>query len=221
MARSNLGPVPLSPSTQAPPSASLKDVKLVVKAVALVIVLVLAYPAWLGVQIWQQSRRDEVRGADAIVVLGAAQYDGRPSPIFRARLDQAAYLYGEDLSDTIVVTGGKAPGDRFTESQAGANYLVSQGVPEEALLSEDEGRTTLQSLENVREIATHSGMDSVLLVSDPMHSERIKRIASDLGFDPAYASPASYTELNRSRSTKAKELLHEIGSILAYEILDR
>lgn len=195
--------------------------KLLLKTVAVFVLLVLAYPAWLGVQIWQQSRQDEVKGADAIVVLGAAQYDGRPSPIFQARLDQAAYLYGEDLSDNIIVTGGKAPGDRFTESEAGARYLVDQGIPEDALLAEDEGRTTLQSLENVRAIATESGLNSVLLVSDPMHSERIKRIAIDLGFDPAYASPASYTELNRSRSTKAKELLHEIGSILAYEILDR
>lgn len=195
--------------------------KLLLKTVVVSMLLVLAYPAWLGVQIWQQSRQDEVRGADAIVVLGAAQYDGRPSPIFQARLDQAAYLYGEDLSDNIIVTGGKAPGDRFTESEAGARYLVAQGIPEEVLLGEDEGRTTLQSLENVREIAVGSGMDSVLLVSDPMHSERIKRIATDLGFEAAYASPASYTELNRSRSTKAKELLHEIGSILAYEILDR
>ncbi|MBA2725433.1 MAG: YdcF family protein [Actinobacteria bacterium] len=191
------------------------------KTVAVVVVLGLAYPTWLGVQIWQQSRQDEVKGADAIVVLGAAQYDGRPSPIFQARLDQAAYLYGEDLSDNIIVTGGKAPGDRFTESEAGARYLVEQGIPEDVLLAEDEGRTTLQSLENVQAIATETGLNSLLLVSDPMHSERIKRIAADLGFDPAYASPASYTELNRSRSTKAKELFHEIGSILAYEIFDR
>jgi len=195
--------------------------KLLLKTVAVVVLLGLAYPAWLGVQIWQQSRQDEVKGADAIVVLGAAQYDGRPSPIFQARLDQAAYLYGEDLSDNIIVTGGKAPGDRFTESEAGARYLVEQGIPEDVLLAEDEGRTTLQSLENVRAIAAETGLNSVLLVSDPMHSERIKRIAADLGFDPAYASPASYTELNRSRSTKAKELFHEIGSILAYEIFDR
>ena len=195
--------------------------KLFLKTIVAALVLILAYPAWLGIQVWQQSRQDEVRGADAIVVLGAAQYDGRPSPIFKARLDQAVYLYDEDLSDRIFVTGGKAPGDRFTESEAGAHYLVEQGIPEEALMAEDEGRTTLQSLENVREIADEAGVDSLLLVSDPMHSERIKRIASDLGFEPAYASPASYTELNRSRSTKAKELLHEVGSILAYEILDR
>jgi uncharacterized SAM-binding protein YcdF (DUF218 family) len=195
--------------------------KRVLKAIVIVLIVVLAYPAWLAYQIWDRSHDDQLRGADAIVVLGAAQYDGRPSPVFKARLDQAAYLYGEDLSDKIVVTGGKQEGDRFTEAESGAMYLSDSGVPEEALLREDEGRTTLESLENVREIADEADIDSVLLVSDPLHSERISRIADDLGFSEVWTSPASYVELNRSRATKVKELLHEMGSVMVYEILDR
>lgn len=192
----------------------------VLKITAVVVALVVAYPAWIALQVWQQSRQDEVHGADAIVVLGAAQYNGAPSPVFKARLDHAAYLFAEDLSDTIIVTGGKAPGDRYTEAEAGENYLESQGISHDVVLGETEGRTTWESLRNVREIASANGIDSLLLVSDPMHSERIKRMAHDLGFE-AYASWASYQSLERSRSTKAKELVREVASIIVYELFDR
>jgi uncharacterized SAM-binding protein YcdF (DUF218 family) len=183
--------------------------------------VVIAYPLFLAFRIWQQSRIDEVRRADAIVVLGAAQYDGDPSPVFEARLDQAEYLYSEDLAPRIVVTGGSQEGDRFSESEVGRSYLVSQGVPDGAILSEDEGRTTLESLTNVHDMAADNGIDTVLLVSDPLHSERIKAIATDLGFDEAYASWTSYTRLNRSRGTKLNELFHEVAALAAYEVLGR
>jgi uncharacterized SAM-binding protein YcdF (DUF218 family) len=186
-------------------------------AIAVVVVL-LAYPLYLAYQVWSQSHRDENHSADAIVVLGAAQYDGEPSPIFKARLDQAAYLYREGFSTTVIVTGGKQEGDRFTEAEAGANYLVSQGVSSEAFLLENQGSTTFESLREVRDLADEHGIQSVLLVSDPMHSERIKRIAGDLGFSAVYSSPASYISLNRSRATKARELAREVASIIAYEI---
>jgi uncharacterized SAM-binding protein YcdF (DUF218 family) len=192
----------------------------VVRRVVVVLLLAaFAYPLWLGYLIWEQSHHDENRSADAIVVLGAAQYDGRPSPVFKARLDHGAYLYGEGFSGRIIVTGGKQEGDRFTEAQAGMSYLVSQGVPAENILTEPAGTTTLESLEAVRRLARPAGVRSLLLVSDPLHSERIKRIAHDLGFAEAYASPASYVELHRSRPTKVRELLHEVASLLAYELL--
>jgi uncharacterized SAM-binding protein YcdF (DUF218 family) len=192
-----------------------------VRWTALILVALLAYPVWLGWQVWRQSLADENQTADAIVVLGAAQYDGDPSPIFQARLDQAAYLYGEGFSDTVIVTGGKQEGDRFTEAEAGEMYLSElQGVPADRIIGETEGRTTLESLEAVKGLAEEQGVTTVLLVSDPMHSERIKRIALDLGFEDAYTSPASYIVLNRSRATKLKELVREIGSILAYEFLE-
>ena len=187
-------------------------------AVALVIV---GYPTWVALQVWHQSRRDELHSADAIVVLGAAQYNGRPSPVFRARLDHAAYLYNEGFSRTVIVTGGKRPGDRFTEAEAGEIYLNDEGVPPDAIRGENTGRTTLDSLNAVREIADNHEIDSLLLVSDPMHSERLKRIAGDLGFADVYASPASYVDLQRSRETKARELMREVASILAYQFLDK
>jgi uncharacterized SAM-binding protein YcdF (DUF218 family) len=197
-------------------------VKTIRRVILALVVLAIAYPALLAFQIWDQSHDDEVRSADAIVVLGAAQYDGRPSPVFKARLDQAAYLFNTDVSDVIVVTGGKQPGDRFTEAHAGETYLIEQrGVPADRILGEDHGTTTLESLRGVRAIADDQGMNSVLLVSDPLHSKRIKTIALDLGFEEAYASPASYVELNRSRATKARELVHEVSSLLAYQWFNR
>ena len=189
--------------------------------IALLVLLALAaYPAWLGWQIWTQSHNDENRSADAIVVLGAAQYDGRPSRVFEARLAQAAYLYDEGFAPTVIVTGGKRAGDRFSEAEAGEIFLSEQeGLPGGDIVDVSEGGTTLESLEAVRDVAEAEDIDSVLLVSDPLHSERIKRIAQDLGFDGAYASFASYERLNRSRVTKAKELFHEIAALMAYEFL--
>ena len=195
--------------------------KLMRRLVLLVVIGVLAYPGWLAFQVWGQSRNDEVRAADAIVVLGAAQYDGEPSPVLKARLDQATYLWNEGLADNVIVTGGKQEGDRFTEAEASHMYLEGQGIPTERIFEEEEGTTTLESLEEVKEIADNNGIDSLLVVSDPLHSERVKRMASDLGFDEVYASPASYVSLDRSRETKAKQLLREVGSLIIYEILSR
>lgn len=196
--------------------------KVLRRLVLVVLALAVGYPALLAFQIWDQSHNDEVHSADAIVVLGAAQYNGKPSPVFKARLDQAAYLYDEGLSETVVVTGGKQPGDSFTEADAGEAYLAeAHGIPSDRILAESEGRTTFESLQGVRAIAREQGMESVLLVSDPLHSKRIKTIALDLGFARAYASPASYAELDRSRATKARELVHEVGSLLAYRWLQR
>lgn len=194
---------------------------------ALIAVLVIAtaavgYPMWLAFQVWQQSHADELHSADAIVVLGAAQYDGKPSPVFKARLDHAAYLFNEGFSRTVIVTGGKQAGDRFTEAETAARYLAQEkGVPAEHIVTEAKGRTTLESLQQVKRLSREREMESLLLVSDPLHSERIKRIASDLGFTRSYTSPASYLALQRSRATKAKELLREVASLLAYELLGR
>jgi uncharacterized SAM-binding protein YcdF (DUF218 family) len=191
------------------------------RGLALILIVVLAYPSWLAFQVWQQSHRDEVHSADAIVVLGAAQYDGKPSPILKARLDHALYLFNEDVSGKFIVTGGKQSGDRFTEAEAARSYLAENGVASERILEEERGRTTYQSLRQVADIARRESIDSVLLVSDPLHSERVKRMAMDLGFDEAYTSPASYVQLRRSRETKARELVREVASLLVYELLER
>ena len=191
------------------------------RVLLVLIAIVLAYPLWLGFRVWDQSHDDEVYFSDAIVVLGAAQYNGRPSPVFKARLDHAVYLHTEGIADMVIVTGGKQRGDRFTEAEAGEEYLVERSIPAGAIVAVGEGRTTLESLKAVSRAAQERGMDEAVFVSDPLHSERIKRMATDLGFDEAHTSPASYVTLNRSRSTKARELVHEVLSLLAYQFLGR
>ena len=191
------------------------------RALLVLILGLLAYPLWLGFRVWEQSHDDEVFFADAIVVLGAAQYDGEPSPVYKARLDHALYLFGEGIADRVVVTGGKARGDRFTEAEAGRRYLEAAEVPSEAIMAESEGRTTLESLSAVKDLADDSGIAKAVFVSDPLHSERIKRMATDLGFEKAYTSPASYVQLERSRATKLRELVREVLSLLAYQLFTR
>jgi len=137
------------------------------------------------VHVWQTSRRDDARPAQAVIVLGAAQFDGRPSAVLRARLDHAADLYRRKIAPVVVVTGGKIEGDRFTESAASANYLHTKGVPDEAILREVQGRTSWQSLSASARFLKERGIGDVVLVSDPFHAARIKGIANELGFTAA------------------------------------
>jgi uncharacterized SAM-binding protein YcdF (DUF218 family) len=156
--------------------------------------LVVAYFAVTFVQVVVASRRDDARRADAIVVLGAAQYDGEPSPVLRARLDHAVALYRKGLAGTLVVTGGRQPGDRFSEAHASARYLTERkGVPEDDVLWEPYGRTTWEQLASVARFLERRDMDEVVLVSDPFHAKRVEAIAEDRGLDaavsPTHTSP--------------------------------
>jgi uncharacterized SAM-binding protein YcdF (DUF218 family) len=145
------------------------------------------------VQVWQAARADDARPADAIVVLGAAQYDGEPSPVYRARLDHASDLYAQGIAPLVVVTGGKVPGDRFTEAGVGADYLVARGVPESVILRETTSRNSWESLRASARFLFARDARRVVLVSDPFHSLRIRLTAEEIGFDattsPTRASP--------------------------------
>jgi uncharacterized SAM-binding protein YcdF (DUF218 family) len=160
--------------------------KVLRRALVAAIVLPALYFAVTFVHVWRTSRHDGARPAQAVIVLGAAQYDGRPSAVLRARLDHAAGLYRRKIAPVIVVTGGKMEGDRFTESAASANYLHTKGVPDEAILREATGRTSWQSLAaSARFLIEERGIRDVVLVSDPFHAARIKGIAGELGFRAA------------------------------------
>jgi uncharacterized SAM-binding protein YcdF (DUF218 family) len=163
-------------------------------ALAVAVLLVLYYVVTL-IQVWQAGEDDDRRRSEAIIVLGAAQYDGTPSDVFRARLDHARTLWEEKVAPTIVVTGGKQPGDRFTEAQAGANYLIEHGVPDASILRETTSHTSFESLAASARFLQDRGIDRVVLVSDPFHSLRIRLIAEELGFDavtsPTRTSPIS------------------------------
>lgn len=121
-------------------------------------------------------------GNDAIVVLGAAQYDGDPSPVFRARLDHAAQLYRDGVAPRIVTIGGGQPGDRTTEGQAGVDYLAAAGIDESALTAVGVGSDTLASLRASAPVLADHGWTSVVLVTDPAHAARSALMARDIGW---------------------------------------
>lgn len=152
------------------------------------VVLVAGYYAVTFVQVVQTGRDHEADPADVIVVLGAAQYDGRPSPQLGARLDHAVTLYARGDAPFLMVTGGNQPGDRFTEAEAGRRYLEERGVPASAILSEDVGRTTFESLQSAAIQLESDGLTNVVLVTDPFHSLRSRLIAEEVGLSADVAS---------------------------------
>lgn len=153
----------------------------------LIYVLTLAVVALFGYyvislyQVWTTGLSDHRETTDVIVVLGAAQYDGRPSPQLAARLDHAAELYAEGLAPLVFVTGGKQDGDRYTEAKASQLYLLALGIPESAILMEDTGSSTWESLTNVDQQLTDMGFADVIVVTDPYHSLRTKLMAEERG----------------------------------------
>jgi uncharacterized SAM-binding protein YcdF (DUF218 family) len=163
---------------------------LVLAGVVAAMALLVGYLLVSLLQVWSTGRSDQARPVDAIVVMGAAQYDGRPSPQLAARLDHVVELWPQGLAPLVVVTGGNRPGDRFTEAEASAAYLVERGVPADAILREDTGSSTWESLGNVAELLDERGLDRVLIVTDPYHSLRSRLIAQDAGLT-AYVSPTT------------------------------
>lgn len=154
----------------------------------LVVVAALVYLGVTFAQVWLASREDQARPVQAIIVLGAAQYDGRPSPVLAARLDHVLLLWNRHLAPIVVVTGGKEPGDEFTEATASADYLDAHGVPDAQILREVSGRDSWESLSGAALFLEQRGITRVLLVSDPFHDERLRDIASALGLH-GYVSP--------------------------------
>ena len=175
-------------------------------------------------QVWWVGRSDQARAVDAIVVLGVAQYDGRPSPQLQARLDHALALWQEGLSPLVITTGGNQPGDRFTEAETSANYLIEGSidgslvvaVPAESIVQENSGSTTRESLIAVRNIMQDRGLHSVLIVTDPYHSLRSRLIAQDLGL-VAYISPTRTSPL-RGASAVSRHVREALGVAVAHLI---
>ncbi|MDO8362231.1 MAG: YdcF family protein [Actinomycetota bacterium] len=161
-----------------------RTVRRTAAAVAGVLALYYLVTLWL---VYRTGNTDQARPVDAIVVMGAAQYDGRPSPLLASRLDHVVELWQQGLAPLIITTGANQPGDRFTEAEASADYLVDRGVPADAIVQVG-GGTSYGSLSEARDALRTRGLQSVLLVSDPYHSLRIRMISQELGLT-AYVSP--------------------------------
>jgi uncharacterized SAM-binding protein YcdF (DUF218 family) len=152
------------------------------------VVFVFGYLISLTIRIGRQSTRDEARPADVIIVMGAAEYRGHPSPVLKLRLDHAVTLYQQRLAPYIMTTGGPGGDPNFTEGGVGRSYLIDRGVPAEAIIVEDEGESTAYSLSAASEILRRMNLRSCIIVSDGYHLFRVKRILQREGF-AAWGSP--------------------------------
>lgn len=193
------------------------DVLLVVAVAAVISSGIAAYATF---RIWAQGFTDEARPADAIVVLGAAQYDGTPSPVFRSRIEHAVALWKDGMAPWFVVTGGSAAGDRTTEAAAARDYAIERGVPVEAITGEDRGTNTLSSMRALRELFAERGIRSAIFVSDRGHMLRVLRLASDLGIR-AYGSPAEDSPSDATIASRTRATLHELGALGWYFLVDQ
>jgi uncharacterized SAM-binding protein YcdF (DUF218 family) len=194
------------------PRSLTRDIARVALVGIVASIAIALYATW---RIVAQGSQDEVRPADAIVVMGAAQYDGRPSPVFRARLDHAIDLYRQGIAPILVMTGGKAEGDRTTEAATGRAYAVANGVPDSAILDEDQARTTLESIHGVGAVLRDRDLRSVVFVSDPSHMLRVLRMASDEGIT-GWGSPTTTSPVEADLRAKAEATAHELGALAIY-----
>ncbi len=193
--------------------------KVVRRSILAAFVVVAGYYAVSLVQVYATGRSDQVeqaRPVDAIVVLGAAQYDGRPSPQLAARLDHVVTLYEDGVAPLIVVTGGKQPEDRFTEAESSAQYLIERGVPSTAIIMEASGSTTSESMAGTADLLDQRGLDQVVIVTDPYHALRARLIAQEAGLT-AYVSPTP-TSVIRGGSS-ARRHLAEAGAVALGRII--
>jgi uncharacterized SAM-binding protein YcdF (DUF218 family) len=199
--------------------------RLALRVLGLVVAVGVVYVALTFVQVWGAARGSSPEPTGALVVLGAAQYNGEPSPALQRRLDHTAALYRRGVAPVIVVTGGQQPDDPSTNTEASTSsaYLRRQGVPASALRLETEGRTTWQSLAaSTRLILRDEGITEVVVVSSPSHSFRIASIAEELG-QQAHVSPAEDGAL--ATGTRVRRLAREtaavsLGRLVGYRRLD-
>jgi uncharacterized SAM-binding protein YcdF (DUF218 family) len=176
------------------------------------VVVAVGYGAY---RIWEQGNHDERPRADAIVVMGAAQYDGRPSPVFAARLDHAIDLFQAGIAPYLIVTGGKQEGDRTTEAASARAYAVARDVPGDAILAEDRSRTTLQSIRGVAALMHDHGLETAVFVSDPSHMLRVLKMATDEGLT-SYGSPTRTSPIDHDPIRAIDAIAHELGALAVY-----
>ena len=185
------------------------------RLVALSLVGIVLVGSYATYRIWAQGQVDQQQPADAIVVMGAAQYDGRPSPMFAARIDHAVSLYRAGIAPTFVVTGGKADGDRTTEAASARAYAIARGVPPAAILVEDRSRNTGESIRSVSSILHGKGLSRAIFVSDRPHMLRVLRMAHDDGIT-AWGSPTTTSPIENDTTGRLDATIHELGALVAY-----
>lgn len=195
----------------------MRDLAGVAVAGCLGLAIVAGYATY---RIYAQGEQDDQRPADAIVVMGAAQYDGRPSPVFAARLDHAIQLFRSGLAPRLIVTGGKAAGDRTTEAASARAYAIARGVPSAAILVEDGSRTTVESIRAVADILHANALSTAVFVSDRPHILRVLRMATDDGIT-AWGSPTRTSPIEADIPARVDATIHELGALAQYFLAGR
>jgi vancomycin permeability regulator SanA len=185
------------------------------RIIGVVLLIAVGYVTIIAVQVVSASRQDQREQVDAIVVMGAAQYDGTPSPALQGRLDRALELYEQGLAPEIVLTGSKQTGDRFTEAFAGYRYLTEQGVPESSLTIVDDGASTYESLAAARRVLREEGADRVLLVSTATTTAGCR--ASPASWDGAVRR--FHRRIRHRRSAGGETGRVAVGEIIGYRRL--
>jgi uncharacterized SAM-binding protein YcdF (DUF218 family) len=188
-------------------------------AVGLLFLVGLALVGLSAVVVWRAAHHDDASDtdhADAIVVLGAAQYNGEPSPVLRGRLEHAVLLWEQGRAERVITVGSNQPGDATTEAEAGRAFLVDHGLPTDAVVALPEGSTTFESLQAAADYLHGHGLNSAFLVSDPWHNARIKAMAGDLGIE-GFAS-ATWTSGATSEESRGEGYLRETLAYLYYMV---
>lgn len=189
----------------------------VIRLTVAVLGLLVLYVGVTYAQVWLTSRQDDHSRSSAIIVMGAAQWNGVPSPVLRNRLDHAAELYQQGAAPMIVVTGGKKQGDAVTQGRAGYEYLRAKGIDDSAIIVEVDGTNSYQELAaSKRLVANAGGAADVLIVTDPYHAMRAAAIASELGMDPR-VSPTSTP--STAREYFRESVAVSIGRLIGYRRL--
>ena len=184
---------------------------------ALVAFAVAAFLAVTGIRIVHTASLEEVQPADAIVVFGAAEYAGRPSPVLRARLDHAFDLFQRGIAPIVITTGGAAADPRFSEGGVSRDYLIRRGIPERSLIAETQGRDTAESAVRVAVIMRANGLRNCVTVSDAYHVFRIRKLLAHEGISPVYVAPRPDSR-PRSRAQRVLAVLREAASYLLWKL---
>lgn len=189
------------------------------KIFILLLAITLGVFGWLFFQIITTGQSDQTDHADAIVVLGAAEYAGKPSPVFQARLDHAKELYEKGVAPFIITTGGTYPGEKKSEGEVGKKYLEEKGIPVSSIVAETESLTTKQNLMRVKDLAKERNIQRVILVSDPFHMYRATIMAEDLDLTPL-SSPTRTSPISQNIWLQLLYIGREAILILAHVLFD-
>lgn len=201
------------------PLAAVKMFKLIRRTISLFFLILIGIPTFFFAQVWWEAHYPTKRSAEFAVVMGAAQYDGRPSDALEARLQEALQLYKDGLIKKIVTVGSGAPGDRFTEARAGRNWLIEKGVARKDAIEIPEGRNTIDSTKAYVDYFLKNSIKEVIVVTDPYHCKRSMYIADDLGLNPT-CTPVTSGPFSLKNSS-LHYLWREGNAYIAYRTLEK